>query len=246
MAAKMQCAYYDHSCDSRALFADLAIAGDESFEQHLNKYPVIYLDMSGFVSRYKCEDIITMLTERIKGDVIKSFPEIGTATDSQSGLIDCLLHITEAMGQKFVFIIDEWDAILREYEASSVVKDQYIDWLRQLFKDTLGYRVFTGAYLTGILPIKKYNTQSALINMNYEGLKDDIVAMLGSEQRIVDTDSFGNDISLVKSKDDVLTLLIHLGFLSYDSNEGKCYIPNHEVETELVRAVKQNNWVEVV
>ena len=50
MAAKMLCAYYDHSCDSRQLFADLKIAGDPSFEQHLNKYPVIYLDMTNFVS----------------------------------------------------------------------------------------------------------------------------------------------------------------------------------------------------
>ena len=50
MAAKMLCAYYDHSCDSRELFADLEIAGDPSFEQHLNKYPVIYLDMTYFTT----------------------------------------------------------------------------------------------------------------------------------------------------------------------------------------------------
>ncbi|MBQ7510374.1 MAG: AAA family ATPase, partial [Prevotella sp.] len=44
MAAKMLCAYYDQSCDSRQLFADLKIAADPQFEKHLNKYPVIYLD----------------------------------------------------------------------------------------------------------------------------------------------------------------------------------------------------------
>ena len=52
MVAKMLAAYYDCSCDSRALFADLEIAGDPSFEEHLNKYPVLYLDMTSFISRY--------------------------------------------------------------------------------------------------------------------------------------------------------------------------------------------------
>ena len=51
MAAKMLCAYYDHSCDSRSLFSDLEIANNLSFEEHLNKYPVIYLDMTDFVTR---------------------------------------------------------------------------------------------------------------------------------------------------------------------------------------------------
>ena len=50
MAAKMLNAYYDQSCDSRSLFADLKIAGDKTFEQHLNKYPVIFLDISDFVT----------------------------------------------------------------------------------------------------------------------------------------------------------------------------------------------------
>ena len=50
IAAKMLCAYYDHSCDSRPLFADLAIASDPSFEKHLNKYPVIFLDLTSFIS----------------------------------------------------------------------------------------------------------------------------------------------------------------------------------------------------
>ena len=51
MAAKMLCAYYDYSCDSRSLFADLEIARHPSFEEHLNKYPVIYLDITTFVTQ---------------------------------------------------------------------------------------------------------------------------------------------------------------------------------------------------
>ncbi|MBR6998151.1 MAG: AAA family ATPase [Prevotella sp.] len=66
MAAKMLCAYYDQSCDSRSLFADLKIAQDASFEKHLNKYPVIFLDLSDFVTRFKDERIIKQMDERIK------------------------------------------------------------------------------------------------------------------------------------------------------------------------------------
>jgi len=58
MAAAMLAAYYDHSCDSRSLFADLEIANDPSFEQHLNRYPVIYLDITGFTTRYHDDNIV--------------------------------------------------------------------------------------------------------------------------------------------------------------------------------------------
>ena len=69
MAAKMLCAYYDKSCDSRPLFADLKIASDKTFEQHLNKYPVIFLDISDFVTRYKDENIIKQMDAKLKEDI---------------------------------------------------------------------------------------------------------------------------------------------------------------------------------
>ena len=58
MAAKMLCAYYDHSCDSRHLFSNLEIAKDPSFCHYLNKFPVIYLDMTAFVTRFKDNRIV--------------------------------------------------------------------------------------------------------------------------------------------------------------------------------------------
>ena len=64
MAAKMLCAYYDESCDSRSLFADLKIAGDPSFEEHLNKYPVIYLDLSEFMGSIKDASIVGINYDR--------------------------------------------------------------------------------------------------------------------------------------------------------------------------------------
>ena len=69
MAAKMLCAYYDQSCDSRSLFTDLKIASDPSFEEHLNKYPVIYLDLSDFVTRFKDATIVGQMDARLKEDI---------------------------------------------------------------------------------------------------------------------------------------------------------------------------------
>ena len=329
VAAAMLAAYYDQSCDSRSLFADLKIASDPSFEQHLNKYPVIYLDMTGFTTRYHDEDIVKYVDAALRQDIGKAYPQI--PPQEGDDLMDLLMRIYEATGERFVFIIDEWDAICREFRPETRAMDNYVNWLRRMFKDISGKLVFAGVYMTGILPIKKYNTQSALnnfieysvvtprnmaslfgftkdevkalasrhgmdydelekwydgyqignersmfnpnsvmqalynnycesfwastgaydavanyIQMNYEGLKDDIIRMLGGESCTVNPTNFQNDMSIIRTKDDVLTVLIHLGYLSYDRSESKCWIPNREVAGEMVNAVKANNWQPVV
>lgn len=162
MAAEMLCAYYDQSCDSRRLFTDLEIAHDSSFEKHLNKYPVIYLDMSDFVTRFKDETIVSRMDNRLKTDIQKAYPDVPSMDDDD--LMDYLARIVEAKGQQFIFIIDEWDAICRELKAGTKAMDEYVDWLRRLFKGGKSSDVFAGAYMTGILPIKKYKTESALNN----------------------------------------------------------------------------------
>ena len=78
--------------------------------------------------------------------------------------------------------------------------------------------------------------------MNFEGLKDDIIKMLAGGKCKVNTTSFSNDLSIINCKDDVLTVLIHLGYLSYDGNSQECYIPNKEVSGEMVNAVNANGW----
>jgi hypothetical protein len=82
--------------------------------------------------------------------------------------------------------------------------------------------------------------------MNYEGLKDDVILMLAGGRCSVDPTMFQNDMSVVNCKDDVLTVLIHLGYLSYDWENAECYIPNREVAGEMVNAVEANNWQPVV
>jgi len=162
MAAKMLCAYYDRSCDSRGLFADLAIASAPSFEQHLNKYPVIYLDMSDFTERFKNDGIVDRIREKLLEDVLGAYPQVKVRDDDD--LMEALVRINEATGDTFVFIIDEWDAICREFPPSSPAMDNYVGWMRRMFKSVNASRVFAGVYMTGILPIKKYKTESALNN----------------------------------------------------------------------------------
>ena len=329
MAAKMLCAYYDHSVDSRSLFADLKIAKDTSFEKHLNKYPVIYLDISDFVTRYHDDDIVGKIDAALQADILKAYP--GQEAQEGDDLMDLLFRIAEDTNERFVFIIDEWDAICREFKSGTSAMDRYVNWLRRMFKGGLTMNVFAGVYMTGILPVKKYKTESALnnfmeysmvnprkmasyfgftkdevralakkydedfdelakwydgyqigneqsmfnpnsvmqaidsnmcksywastgafdavkdyIQMNFEGLKDDIIRMLGGGRGAVDPTGFQNDMSVIRNRDDVLTVLIHLGYLSYDWREEECYIPNREVAGEMVNAVKATNWHHVI
>ena len=334
MAAKMLQAYYDKSCDSRSLFADLEIANHPSFEQHLNKYPVISIDAGFFVSKHRNNTVVDEMDAEIIQEVCSYYPTVPLL--EKDDLMQYLIRVSLTIGDKFIFIIDEWDAILREcghimYDETRTVTDRYVDWLRHLFKSEPATQVFAGVYMTGILPIKKYKTQSALnnfkeysmvtpgpmarffgftkdevralaerhgmdfeelemwydgyqigseqsmfnpnsvmqaldsdwctsywgktaaydaivpyIQMNFEGLKDDIIDMLAGGRCSVDTTGFQNDLSVVHSKDDVLTILIHLGYLSYDRNEGKCFIPNKEVSGEMEKAVERTHWTHLI
>jgi len=325
----MLCAYYDQSCDSRHLFTDLEIASDPSFEKHLNKYPVIFLDMTNFTTRFKDDSIMEHVQKELKEDIHEAYPDIPVKDDDD--LMAYLIRVTDSTHQPFIFIIDEWDAICREFKTGTHAMDEYVSWLRRMFKGSNSPQVFAGVYMTGILPIKKYKTESALnnfieysmvepvdmapyfgftkdevkilaenhkmdfdelekwydgyqigdeqsifnpnsvmqalrsrrcrsfwattgsydavahyIQMNYEGLKDDVVQMLAGERCKVNPTKFQNDMSIIGGKDDVLTVLIHLGYLSYDWRKDECYIPNKEVAGEIVNAVQSNNWTHVV
>ena len=77
MAAEMLAAYYDKSCNSRELFSDLSIASSPSFETNLNKYPVIYLDITGFITRFKNDDIVGHIDNDLKEDILAAYPQVG-------------------------------------------------------------------------------------------------------------------------------------------------------------------------
>lgn len=341
MAAKMLCAYYDKSCDSRELFAGLKAAADKSFDTYLNKYSVIYLDVTSFTARPELRTtIVRAIQQEIMYELKETFPDVRYKENSD--LMDVLASIHNATGEKFFFIIDEWDAICREFPGRQKLKgdpstitptilDEYVMLLLRLFKTQDSDEVFAGAYLTGILPIKKYNTESALnnfceysmidpaflascygfteeevqilakrydasmeslkmwydgykvgraksiynpysvmkalqrgtcksywtttgaydsvityIQMNYDGLKDDIIRMLAGERVYVNTSKFQNDMHIVRSKNDVFTVLIHLGYLAYDDDQRQCYVPNKEVADEFLNAVEDTSWTRLV
>ncbi|MCD7788111.1 MAG: ATP-binding protein [Firmicutes bacterium] len=326
-AAKMLCSYYDKTCDSHELFDDLEVAKCLSYEKHINKYDVIYLDMTWFIST--TEDI-----KHIVGDIQKSvIDELNECypnarVSDETSLPRALLKAVSYTGDKFIVIIDEWDALFREAKDDDTLQREYVQLLRGLFKGGAATdKSIAAAYMTGILPIKKYGTQSALtdfkeytmveplalseyvgftedevkslckeynmdfdemkkwydgyafseiksvynpnsvmnaikfrkfrsywtssetyeslksyIGMNFNGLKDAIVSMLGGEKIRVNTVRFQNDVTSFESRDDVLTLLVHLGYLAYDETERGTYIPNLEVSDSFEAAVEGREW----
>jgi hypothetical protein len=158
-AAKMLCAYYDRSCDSRGLFDDLQIANSDSYKKHLNRYDVIYLDITSFISESNdIKNIVSDIRISIIEEIREKYPDI----KRDDVLSRTLANVTEATGNKFFIIIDEWDALFREEKNATVFLKEYIQLLRSLFKGALTDKTLIGAYMTGILPIKKYGTQSAL------------------------------------------------------------------------------------
>ena len=327
VAVKMLNAYYDRSCESRSLFEGLEISKQADFEKNLNRFPVLYLDMTDFVTKYGDDE---HLIDRIKHDICEELLSMynNVAMNTNDDLMDLLINIVDQTGEKFVCLIDEWDALCREgYEA---LMDEYVDFLRRLFKGSKTEYVFACVYMTGILPIKRYNTQSALnnfeeytmlspaqlasyfgftekevvglchdasmdarqmklwydgyelgsekaiynpfavmralkrksfasywastntfesliqyITMNFDGLKDDVVSLLNDIPVKVNSLRFSNDMHKIDCKDDVLTLLCHLGYLSYNTETKCANIPNYEVRQEFETAIADSGWSEV-
>ena len=82
-----------------------------------------------------------------------------------------------------------------------------------------------------------YESLKIYIELNEDGLKEAVVQMLGGESIPIETETFQNDMTNIKRKDDVLTLLIHLGYLAYDAERKRVFIPNEEVKQEFIRTV---------
>ena len=80
--------------------------------------------------------------------------------------------------------------------------------------------------------------------MNYDGLRESVTQMLSGEHLAVNTRSFQNDMMTFGNKDDVLTLLVHLGYLAYDQDRKEVFIPNKEIQDEFETAVRSCRWQE--
>ena len=270
--------------------------------------------------------MISFLQKRVIAELKKKYP--GVIGEDESFLSLALEDLYSETREGFIFIIDEWDCILRDRRYNADDQRKYLDFIRNLLKDKAYISL---AYMTGILPIKKYGTHSALnrfdeysmtnageyarvigftereakvlcekyqidfdamknwydgymfpqvphiynpksvvdsilrkdfasfwtqtetyealkiyIDMNFDGLKDAIIQMLAGEHIAINTERFQNDMTTFESKDDVLTLLVHLGYLAFDQKNSAVFIPNTEVRGEFRNAIMGEHWKDVI
>ena len=325
MTANMLSAYYSKGCDSHVLFDGLKISGFDSYDKNLNKYDVIHIDVQAFLSELggEIDRLVSYISSSIVKELIEYYPNV--IDGSSCSLFNAIASIYNKKGVRFIFIIDEWDVILRDDNQNKKIQDEYILFLRGLFKGTEPSRYILLAYLTGILPIKKEKTQSAmnnfreysmlnggpfseyvgfteievmelakkynrdfnaikewydgylingysiynpnsvvnsilddarisywsstalydaitpLIDLNFDGLKSSILDLLAGNEVRVDVGHYNTDTPF-KNKDDVLTYLIYLGYLSYNQQKLTVFIPNEEVRQELFRATSESKW----
>ncbi len=326
MALRMLAAYYSCGCDSKQMFTGLKIESIPSFAAHLNRYNVILLNMQHFLIRAKGQSLVEYLERVILQEVRSTYGEL--FPEQETILAAALEQIYAATGRKFIFLVDEWDCVMRERQESEDLQREYLDFLRNLLKDQPYVAL---AYMTGILPVKKYGQHSALnmfweysmtdqtifeeytgftevevrqlcekyqmdfaetgswydgyqfrkfkhvynprsvvaamlsgvfsnywtstetyealkiyMDMDYDGLRGDVVSLVGGGRVAVNTRSFQNDMHSFQTKDDVLTLLIHLGYLGYDAQNREAFIPNWEILEEFENCLSVGGWERVM
>ena len=327
-AAQMLCAYYSWGCDSAPLFDDLEIARDETYREHLNQYNVLCIDIAEAMGYAGPEGIL----EFIKRNVVKEIHEQYSNINDAESFGGWLNNVVEESGRKFIAVIDEWDAPIRNKACTAAMRKAYLEFLRSLFKSiTITDKVFAAAYMTGILPIKKDGSQSAIsefreytilqpgkfapyvgftkdevqslcdefhvdmakmkfwydgyqlknlgstynpnsvmqaiengdfrsywtassdptslleyLNLDKEGLGKSLVELMAGNEVPLNPMRFRNDPSSLNSEDDVLTLLTHYGYLSYNEERETVRIPNEEIRIEYANSVHDVTHVETI
>lgn len=337
MAAHMLMAYYARGAGSRDLFADKKIYSDPSFETHFGKYNVIHLRMTDFVAD-GIDAMVADVLATLKIDIAQEEQELRRTDErlAEKPLVftkpDSLPRVLQDFfswsGAPYVFIIDEWDCLMRETADDEAEQRKYLDFLKTLLKD----RAYVGlAYMTGILPVKKYGAHSALnmfkefsmeqaepfadyfgftedevdvlcakygidrnktaewydgyslggvhiynpcsvveacerksfanywnrtetyealrkyIVLGMDGLKEKVERLVAGERVRFSMASYQNDMVRFNSADDVLALLVHLGYLTYDRLAEVGWIPNNEVADEFyVSIAHDRDWDPVV
>lgn len=322
ITANMLTSYYSKGCKSEEMFFPLEISKSTDFRRHLNQYDVIRFDVQWcMMDAGSPEATVKYINEHLITELKEAYPEI--PLENAKTAYGVMSRINSANGNKFVVIIDEWDVLIRDQSTNKKVQEEYINFLRGLFKGSEPTKYIQLAYLTGILPIKKIKTQSALnnfeeftmldagslaqyigfteeevkqlcikyeqdfekvkhwydgylleeyqvynpkavvslmqkgkfksywsetgtyraitplINMDFAGLKTAVIEMLAGGEVAVDVSSFQNDVSSFSDKDDILTYLIHLGYLGYNQERETAFIPNEEIRQELIKATRK-------
>ena len=350
VTAHMLSAYYSKGYAGQNIFDKLEIANKPSFAEHLNKYNVLYIDMNSirddYIAYTEDEDLqvkgVTSIVDYLQYSVIEELKEnkeyANILSESRKvgkkNLSSALNEICNDTKEQFILIMDEWDLICREYRNEPELLEKFIEVMRGLFKSDKGQACFALAYLTGILPIKKYNSQSALnnfdeynmlspgdfapyfgftedeiadivkspdckvshhdlkkwyegykikgydiynpnsvckalsrnecisywsgtssneevvrlINMDFQGIKEDIINLIEGDEVTFNCANFQNDMVTIKDKNDVFSLLVCLGYLGCSETKSQfrkvAYVPNTEIKAVLLDIVREQNWYE--
>ena len=158
MAADMLCAYYDKSVNSREDFTGYALTSHVNWDRFLNQFDVIRITITDFLGdSADIADMLDYLTEELIAELTAAFPMIQPGT--RRNLRTLLTRIYAETERPFVIVIDEWDAVFRKYSEDDTGQNQYLDFMRDWLKDQPYVAL---AYMTGILPVKKYGNHSAL------------------------------------------------------------------------------------
>lgn len=347
MAADMLCAYYGRRAESRHLFEQCKISkietgnDDLKWDEYLGKFNVIRLVMTDFFNGERSvNEAIKKIENRILDELSEEYPD---AKYDETDFYYSIDRFYEKSKTQFIIIIDEWDAIFREYKEDKDGQKKYLDFLRAWMKDKSYIAL---AYMTGILPIKKYGKHSALnmfdeysmtqpmqlaeyagftseevkelcrqlklnyaglqswydgyrlsnrvseellsedavidtkiyrdyevyspysvvkaarskqlenywnqtetyealmtyIDWNFDGLKEEVAILMEGGRVKVDITGYQNDMTTFNTRDDILTMLIHLGYLGYDSTAKEIFIPNKEVLDVFRTSTKGRDW----
>ena len=332
----MLAAYYGRGGDRRGLFENRKLSQHPGWDVYLGKLDVIQIVISDLDDRNaSIGDLIGRLTRRVLAELREAHPAIQFDEDDLPFSLRKLLNET---GRQIVFLIDEWDVVFRSHPHDLDGQRDYLDFLRNLFKDQSYVAL---AYMTGILPVKKYGQHSALnmfdeysmvaplqfapytgftpdevqilcgeygrsfqkcqewyngyrltgpmppdpqhlglqprrydlyaplsvinavqtgffkpywnntetyealaeyIRMNFDGLRETVVRLMNGAHLPVNISSYQNDMTSLACRDDVLTLLIHLGYLGYDQEKQEVFIPNHEIHEVFETSTRSQDW----
>ena len=161
LALSMLNAYYSKGCDSKELFKDLKISKDPSFDKHLNKHNVIWIDMASVYTSIRDKNkFFDELIGNLLDDLKEKFPNC--ITEKENSLGKAFIKLKNELNERFIFLIDEWDVIYREQDSNYKLCNEYTEFLRSLFKSSDVSACIDLVYMTGILPIRRYSTQSTL------------------------------------------------------------------------------------
>lgn len=157
--ANMIVSYFGKAVDSAAEFDTLAVSGYPWYKKHLNKHNVIHIVFNKMPQGCKSYDqYIGRFEKGLLTDLQKTYPD--AEIEKEDAVWDALTKIHEYCGgEKFIFVLDEWDYIYHQDFATDQDKDGFTKFLSNLLKDNAYVEM---AYMTGILPIAKYSSGSEL------------------------------------------------------------------------------------